>query len=79
MTARSHRLPYRFILSMHSVLPFPGLALLYVKRFRAWVLLARQRHRTRQQLAQLDDRALQDIGIFRADALHELQKPFWRE
>ena len=37
-----------------------------------------RRHRTRKQLQNLDQSALQDIGISRADALAEAAKPFWR-
>ncbi|MBT8767443.1 DUF1127 domain-containing protein [Metapseudomonas boanensis] len=34
--------------------------------------------RTRQQLAQLDRRALADAGITPAERCMELEKPFWR-
>ena len=36
------------------------------------------RHRQRELLAQLDARALRDIGITRYDAQRECEKPFWR-
>lgn len=39
---------------------------------------AAERRRSRYQLMRLDDRMLKDIGISRADALFEGQKPFWR-
>jgi uncharacterized protein YjiS (DUF1127 family) len=32
----------------------------------------------RHSLAAMDDRLLKDIGISRADAEHEAEKPFWR-
>lgn len=32
----------------------------------------------RSQLAGLDDRALQDMGITRYDVMHEIRKPFWQ-
>ncbi len=32
----------------------------------------------RQNLMDLDDRMLHDIGISRADVDHEASKPFWR-
>ena len=36
------------------------------------------RYRQRLHLGQLDDRMLRDIGLSRADALSEHEKPFWR-
>ncbi|WLH90558.1 DUF1127 domain-containing protein [Pseudomonas sp. FP453] len=39
---------------------------------------ARQAHE-RRQLAQLDHRALSDLGISPADRMTELAKPFWRD
>ncbi len=35
-------------------------------------------YRSRQQLAQLDDRQLADVGISHSDRSAELDKPFWR-
>jgi uncharacterized protein YjiS (DUF1127 family) len=43
------------------------------------VRLWRRRRRDRAELARLDDRALLDIGISRADAEFLINKPFWRE
>lgn len=37
-----------------------------------------QRARQRRQLLSLSDRMLKDIGISRADAVAEGEKPFWR-
>ncbi|MBN3561726.1 DUF1127 domain-containing protein [Aliamphritea spongicola] len=34
--------------------------------------------RSRRQLAQLDTAMLKDVGLSRADALAEADKPFWR-
>lgn len=45
--------------------------LLHYRKYRA---IARQR----KQLAQLPDYLLKDIGVSRADALHEANKPFWK-
>ena len=45
-----------------------------VATVRAWA----ERSRERAQLAELDDRALADIGLTRADVLRESSKPFWR-
>jgi uncharacterized protein YjiS (DUF1127 family) len=42
--------------------------------FREW----RRRARERAQLARLDDRIMQDIGLTRADAEFLINKPFWR-
>jgi uncharacterized protein YjiS (DUF1127 family) len=36
-----------------------------------------ERGRSRGVLATLDDHQLRDIGVSRADALHESEKPFW--
>lgn len=38
-----------------------------------WQELARDRRR----LQEMDERMLKDIGISRADALHEASRPFW--
>lgn len=43
-------------------------------RFQVW----RDRVRTRRHLAMMSDYQLKDIGISRADAYSEVQKPFWR-
>lgn len=42
-------------------------------RLRSAVALYRQRAR----LAELDDAALLDIGVTRAEAMHEAKRPFW--
>ena len=42
------------------------------------LLVWEQRLCQRRQLAAMDDRLLQDMGISRADALVEAEKPFWR-
>lgn len=39
----------------------------------------RRRSREREELAQLDDRMLKDIGLTRVDAEFLSNKPFWRE
>lgn len=41
-------------------------------------LRAHSRARQRRHLAQMDDRLLRDIGIDRAQAMAEADKPFWR-
>ncbi len=45
-----------------------------LKRLNEYRELSRQR----RQLAQLPDYLLKDIGISRADALKEADKPFWK-
>lgn len=37
-----------------------------------------ERHRQRLALQALSDQALSDIGISRADAASEAERPFWR-
>jgi uncharacterized protein YjiS (DUF1127 family) len=44
----------------------------------AWIRSALERSKQRRALAELDDRALRDIGISRSEALYEAGKPFWR-
>ncbi|MDX1432191.1 MAG: DUF1127 domain-containing protein [Gammaproteobacteria bacterium] len=48
----------------------------------AWVVATlhawRRRAKERAALAALDDRLLDDIGITRAQARAEVDKPFWR-
>lgn len=43
------------------------------RQLQRWWQLAEQR----RLLATLDDRALQDIGISRAEAQRESERPFW--
>jgi len=38
----------------------------------------RRRRRQRQQLAQLSDRELQDIGVTRMEVEYELSKSYWQ-
>lgn len=47
----------------------------WLDRLGAWEQRADQRRR----LGELDDRALADIGIGRAEAKAEAEKPFWRK
>jgi uncharacterized protein YjiS (DUF1127 family) len=39
----------------------------------------RRRRNGRLELARFDERMLRDIGLTRADAEYEMNKPFWRE
>ena len=45
----------------------------FVMQIRRWTELAKQRH----QLAQLDARALRDIGVMQPEAIDESKRPFW--
>jgi len=44
-----------------------------------WLDDALERRRQRRALGALDGRLLADIGVSRAEALHESTKPFWKE
>jgi uncharacterized protein YjiS (DUF1127 family) len=54
------------------------------RRFRVWpalvatLVLWRERRRTRQHFGHLDDRALADVGLTRAQQRSECAKPFWQ-
>jgi len=60
---------------------FAGLARPVRRRpwLRALLHEWRRRSAERRALLTLDERDLHDIGITRADALWEAQKPFWRD
>lgn len=59
---------------LHLAAPRLGARLLLMGRqLRRWWQLAEQR----RQLGMLDDAALKDIGLSRADALQESERPFW--
>ena len=55
-----------------------------VRRFRVWpalvaiVVVWRQRRRTREHLATLDDRGLADVGLTRGQQRSECAKSFWQ-
>lgn len=49
-------------------------ALSLVERVELWA----QRRRERRALMQAPDMVLKDLGLSRADAVHEADKPFWR-
>jgi len=67
----------------HPLPAVPGLhprlrrlvSLEWIRIVGVWMERSRQRH----ALAQLDDRALKDIGVTRAQATREAAKPFWRK
>lgn len=43
-----------------------------------WLVAVQRRHRERLQLAEMDDAALQDIGLSRGDVMAEIRKPRWQ-
>lgn len=45
----------------------------------AWLMRAVEISRQRRALYQLDDAALSDLGLSRADAWQEADKPFWEQ
>ena len=47
-------------------------------RWLAALLRMHERWRQRQDLRELEDHLLRDIGITREQAQHEASKPFWR-
>ncbi len=52
-----------------------------LERLRGWLVKInqyRQNVQQRRKLAQLPDYLLKDIGVTRADALKEAEKPFWK-
>lgn len=57
----------------HSLPPLTRALLGAAVTVHLWEL----RWRTRQSLARLDDRLLKDIGLSRAEAAREWDKPFW--
>jgi uncharacterized protein YjiS (DUF1127 family) len=46
-------------------------------KWKRLLIELRQRARSRYELMTLDDHALSDIGLTRADASNEAGKPFW--
>lgn len=61
-------------LTLSPAKPLSSWPLRLLACFSLWA----QRARTRQQLAQLDERLLADAGISSCERLAELDKPFWR-
>ena len=49
----------------------------FIRAF-ATIELWRSRSNERRRLAEFDDRLLKDIGVSRADAWKEANKPFWK-
>ena len=52
----------------------PRLSFNLLATIRIWVARSHQR----QELAELDNRLLRDIGVTRYEALCEAAKPFWK-
>ena len=49
------------------------------KRWLDTLLLWQKRAATRQAMLQMSDHVLKDIGLNRAQVVHEAEKPIWRE
>jgi uncharacterized protein YjiS (DUF1127 family) len=73
--ATSPQPPGVFQLPERAARRFPGAILLCAF---ALALAWHERARQRRRLMQLDDRALNDIGIGRYEAERERRSPFWR-
>jgi uncharacterized protein YjiS (DUF1127 family) len=75
MTTFELTLPPQIYSTWRPAPPVASHPLAAVRRLLArWI----ERTRQRQALATLDDRILRDIGITRAEAMGECEKPFWR-
>ena len=74
MTTLSLRILQREAIRPQRRLPVVGIQGLLGKVGAAW-----RRRRSRNLLSQLDDYMLRDIGVTRAEAQLEANKPFWRE
>jgi uncharacterized protein YjiS (DUF1127 family) len=46
--------------------------------FAQWLVRLHRNHRSRQQLAELSEHLLADIGLSEAQRQAELRKPFWK-
>lgn len=57
---------------LHGRWSFDALRAVGRQLYRWWQL-----HEQRQRLAALDGDALKDLGLSRADAIQESQRPFW--
>jgi len=49
-----------------------------LERITTTIVAWSRNYQTRQDLANMDERLLEDIGLTRSDARQEVQKPFWR-
>ena len=74
MTTLSLRIVYRDAVQPQRRSPITVVQGLLGKVGAAW-----RRRRSRNLLSQLDDYMLKDIGVTRAEAHLEANKPFWRE
>ena len=74
MTTQSLHILYRDAVPPQRQSPVAAVQGLLAKAGAAW-----RRRRSRNLLSQLDDYMLKDIGVTRAEARLEANKPFWRE
>ncbi|MFC3676144.1 DUF1127 domain-containing protein [Ferrovibrio xuzhouensis] len=56
----------------------PGIHVPSLPDIFRWLVVLQRRHRERLQLAEMDDAALQDLGLSRCDVMAEIRKPRWR-
>ncbi|MEO1328313.1 MAG: DUF1127 domain-containing protein [Pseudomonadota bacterium] len=77
---------------MAEIIPFPNIPRLaeadcekkeqiaptLLARANRWLERARRRAEMRAELPSLDDAALRDLGLTRAEAAAEASRPFWR-
>ncbi|GDY25479.1 DUF1127 domain-containing protein [Agarivorans sp. Toyoura001] len=59
----------------HSVYDVIKLSITRLPNYISRLLL---RRKSRKELASLPDYLLKDIGVSRAEAMHEAEKPFWK-
>lgn len=52
-------------------------AKMFTGRISETLVVWQRRWETRQQIRQLDDRQIADVGLSRADLEREARKPFW--
>jgi len=62
----------------HAIFPTQSNASEWMDKARKQISVWLRRNRTRHDLSKLDDHLLGDVGLSRADQIHEAGKPFWK-
>ncbi len=70
--------PIQCATAVSGLPPMPALSLRPARAAFAVIRVWMARSHQRQQLAELENHRLNDIGITREEALAEAGKPFWR-